>query len=255
VKTMDCQQLIDAYARWLKAKFVATEINGVCEITTPFVDRNNDLLQIYVKRTDRGFVLTDDGYILNELALSGCEINTPKRKQMLTVILNGFGIRQLEDKLVVEAQPSTFPQKKHDLLQAMLAVNDLFVMASPHIASFFREDVEKWLHERDIRFTPSIKITGKSGYDHFFDFVVPASRRRPERVLRAISQLSRQSASAYMFSWQDTMQMRAPASQAFAVINDIGNGHHPDAIAAMEQYQINAIPWSHRNEHVDELAG
>jgi hypothetical protein len=119
--------LVDAYFDWLRQKTSIENINGVCEITAPFLDRHNDQLQIYVKKTDRGLILTDDGYITTDLRLSGCEFTTEKRRQMLHSILDGFGVRLEGDELIVEATLDSFPQKKHNLVQAMLAVNDLFL--------------------------------------------------------------------------------------------------------------------------------
>ncbi|MGA2075393.1 MAG: hypothetical protein ABSH52_18035 [Terriglobia bacterium] len=37
----------------------------------------------------------------------------------------------------------------HSLVQAMLAVNDMFVMAQPRLASFFFEDVRAFLDRQD----------------------------------------------------------------------------------------------------------
>ena len=90
----------------------------------------------------------------------------------------------------MEASRETFAHKKHNLVQAMLAVNDLFYVASATVANLFWEDVSDWLTLRDVRFTPRVKFTGKSGYDHLFDFVVPASRRAPERIVQAINRPS-----------------------------------------------------------------
>ena len=69
--TMDCEQLVSTYVDWLKAKIEVQDINGVCEITTPFLDRHNDRLQIYVERGEHGLRLTDDGYIITDLEMSG----------------------------------------------------------------------------------------------------------------------------------------------------------------------------------------
>ena len=60
----ECQDLVDAYVEWLKQKINAKNIDGVCEITTPFLDRHNDHLQIYIKKAGDALILTDDGYII-----------------------------------------------------------------------------------------------------------------------------------------------------------------------------------------------
>jgi len=239
---------------WLRQKITIQDIKEVCEITTPFLDRHNDCLQIYVKRSDGGLMLTDDGYTIKDLRLSGCEFYTEKRKQMLHTILNGFGISLQGDELTLEAQANNFPQKKHNLLQAMLAINDLFVMASPTVATLFREDVERFLRAHEVRFTPSVKFTGRSGYDHSFDFVIPASKFRPERILKAINRPNRQNATNLVFAWNDTKKVRAPDSTAYTILNDTDQAIAPDVLSALKQYGVKAIAWSRRDKYVEKLA-
>ncbi|MGR3311392.1 MAG: DUF1828 domain-containing protein [Candidatus Brocadiales bacterium] len=250
----ECYDLIIAYTDWLRQKITAQDINGVCEITTPFLDRHNDCLQIYVKQSDEGLVLTDDGYIITDLQLSGYEFTSEERKQLLHSILNGFGVRIQGEELIVEAQVHNFPQKKHNLLQAMLAVNDLFVLATPMVARLFKEDVERFLKAHEIRFTPSVKFTGRSGYDHLFDFAIPASRAKPERILRVINHPDRQSALNLAFAWGETKKERSPDSTAYGILNDTDKAITPDVITALQQYSVKPIAWSRREKYVDELA-
>ncbi len=250
----ECQDLIVAYTNWLRQKITVEEINDFCEITTPFLDRHNDSLQIYVKRSNGGLLLTDDAYTIKDLRMSGCEFNTEKRRQMLHAVLNGFGVRLHGDELTVEAQPNNFPQKKHNLLQAMMAINDLFVLSAPMVTSLFREDVEKFLKAHEVRFTPAVKFTGKSGYDHLFDFVIPASRVKPERIIRAINRPNRQNVINLVFAWNDTKEVRSPDSTAYGILNDTEQAISPDVLEALKQYGVKSIPWSKREEFVEELA-
>ncbi|MFZ5632713.1 MAG: DUF1828 domain-containing protein [Bacillota bacterium] len=251
----DCHDLVNSYIEWLRQKISVENINGdACEITTPFLDRHNDHLQIYVKRSGNGFLLTDDGYTISDLRLSGCEFSTEKRKQMLNNVLNGFGVRLINSELVVETRPDNFPQKKHNLLQAILAVNDLFVMAAPTVASIFREDVERFLRLHEIRYTPSVKFTGKSGFDHSFDFVIPASRVKPERILKTINRANKQNITLLIFSWTDTKEVRAPDSTVYGILNDTEHEINPDLISALKQYGVDAIPWSRKDDYIEELA-
>lgn len=79
MSVLDCHQLVETYAHWLKEKVKVKKIGDVCELTTPFVDRHNDYMQIYIKATPSGVVLTDDGYIIRDLEISGLEFNTERR--------------------------------------------------------------------------------------------------------------------------------------------------------------------------------
>lgn len=250
----DVQGLIDRYWIWLKDRTKLREIGDWIEITTPYLDRHNDCLQIYAKRANGGFVLTDDGYVLDDLEQSGCRIDSPKRQALFKTTLNGFGVQSDGRTLEIRASADNFALRKHNLVQAMLAVNDLFYLASPTIASLFHEDVVAWLDFSDVRYTPNVKFTGKSGYDHRFDFVIPKSRAQPERILRAINRPSRDTAQAMAFSWIDTREVRSPEARAYAVLNDSEQIVSENVLDAMRNYDVHPIPWSSRDKARDELA-
>ena len=92
---LNCQKIIENYLRWIKdnTSIKSIEDGKSCEISTPFLDRHNDHLQIYVLKHGKNYKLTDDGYTINDLKISGMEINTPKREKILQTTLNGFGIK------------------------------------------------------------------------------------------------------------------------------------------------------------------
>ena len=85
-------------------------------------------------------------HIIEDLEQSGCNIDSIKRRSLLKTTLNGFGVKDDEKVLRVTASENNFSLRKHSLIQAMLAVNDLFYLTSPIITSLFREDVEAWLN-------------------------------------------------------------------------------------------------------------
>jgi len=250
----EVQALLGQYWAWLRDKTTLRQVKDWIEITTPYLDRHNDRLQIYAKRRDGGYVLTDDGYVLTDLEQSGCRIDSPKRQALLKVTLNGFGVQVSGQALEVHASPDNFALRKHSLVQAMLAVNDLFYLASPVVASLFYEDVVAWLDLSEIRYTPRVKFTGKSGYDHLFDFVIPRSRHQPERILRAINRASRDTAQAMAFSWIDTREVRSPESRAYAILNDSEQSISESVLDAMRNYEVRAVAWSGREQVRTELA-
>ncbi|MGH8467940.1 MAG: DUF1829 domain-containing protein [Gammaproteobacteria bacterium] len=250
----EVQSLLDQYWAWLRDKTTLRQINDWVEITTPYVDRHNDHIQIYAKRRDGGFVLSDDGYVLQDLELSGCKIDSAKRQGLLKMMLNGFGVQVNDQTLEVHTSPDNFALRKHNLVQAMLAVNDLFYLASPVVASLFYEDVVSWLDLSDIRYTPKVKFTGKSGYDHLFDFVIPKSRVQPERIVRAISRPNRDTAQAMAFSWIDTKEVRPPESRAYAILNDSEHAISESVLDAMRSYEVRPVLWSGRDQVRQDFA-
>lgn len=251
----EIDKLLNVYTRWLKDKTVLKQIGSDwVEITTPHLDHHNDCLQIYARKEGNGFVLTDDGYIINDLTNSGCPLDTPKRQELLKTTLAGFGVQMDHDQLLVHATPENFSLKKHNIIQAMLSVNDLFYLSSPYIASLFVEDVTNWMDLSDIRYTPSVKFTGKSGYDHMFDFVIPKSRKQPERIVQAVSNPKKDSAEALVFKWLDTKETRASDSRLFAFLNDSNTAVSQSVIDALKNYDLQPILWSFREETRERLA-
>jgi len=257
----EVQALLDQYWAWLRDKTTLRQVGDWIEITTPYLDCHNDRLQIYAKRRDGGYLLTDDGYVLTDLEQSGCKLDSPKRQALLKVTLNGFGVQVgLPDgkaggqALEVHASADNFALRKHNLVQAMLAVNDLFYLATPLVTSLFYEDVVAWFDLSEIRYTPKVKFTGKSGYDHLFDFVIPRSRQQPERILRAINRPSRDTAQSMTFSWIDTRDVRPPESRAYAILNDSEHPVSESVLDAMRNYSVRPVLWSGREQIRQELA-
>lgn len=250
----DIEHQLADYWDWLKDKTALRQINDWVEITTPYLDRHNDQIQIYGRRANGGWLLTDDGYVLQDLKQSGCSLDSTKRQGLLRMTLNGFGVNLNNQALEVHASQDNFALRKHNLVQAILAVNDLFYLAKPHVASLFYEDVVNWLDAHDIRYTPKVKFTGKSGYDHVFDFVIPKSRSKSERILKAITRPNKDAAQAAAFAWIDTRDVRAADARLFSVLNDSEQPVSSSVLDALRSYDVQPVLWSQRSGIVAELA-
>ena len=250
----EVQKLLDQYLVWLRDKTSLRQVDDWVEITTPYLDRHNDYIQIYARKENGGYLLTDDGYTIEDLQQCGCRLESPKRQDLFKMTLNGFGVQLHDDALQVHASPENFALRKHNLLQAILAVNDMFYLAAPMVTSLFYEDVTAWLDLHDIRHTPKVKFTGKSGFDHLFDFVIPKSRRQPERILQTMNRPSRDTAQSLAFAWIDTREVRPPDSKAYALLNDTEQSLSEAILDALRSYEVTPIPWTKRESMREELA-
>jgi hypothetical protein len=246
--------LISRYYDWLRAKTAWREVNGWVEITTPYLDRHNDYIQIYLRQDGNDYVLTDDSYTITDLEQSGCVLDTPRRRSLLNATLNGFGVQLNRNAIEVKATQETFALRKHNLLQAILAVNDLFFVARANVESFFFEDVALWLDSADVRYTPKVSFVGHSRYNHLFDFVIPKSRQQPERILRVINNPNKDNAQNAAFAWVDTKDVRPADSIALAILNDRDRGISDAVNEALQSYDITPMPWSQREQFKERLA-
>lgn len=250
----ECQKLIDDYLNWLREGLSVEKLDRACELTTPFLDRHNDHLQIYAVKEDGRIELTDDGYVLADLRTGGLDLKTPKRRAVLEATLNGFGVKTDGRRIFVEASARNLGQRMHSLLQAMLAVSDMYVMGQARVATFFWEDVKEFLDQNDVRYSPRVKITGRTGYDHAVDFLIPKSKQRPERIVQAINTPSKNTIASYLFVLEDTREIRGADSEAYAFLNDQYNEVGGDVIEALTAYEVKPALWSRRRGYIDALA-
>lgn len=244
---------IDTYINWLKSKISLKDINGYCEITTPFLDRHNDHLQIYVQAKNNKLILSDDGYVISDLKMSGIDLSLPRRQEVLTTILHRFGVQMADEEIFVEATMDTFPQKKHQLIQAMLSVDDMFLTSQPRTMSFFLEDVEQFLIVNEITYFSDFQLLGKSGFAHSFDFAVPAPHDKPDRLIKTVNHPTRERTESIIFAWDDTKDARKKDSKMFVVLNDNEKEIRSDILSAFTEYQITPIRWGARSQYISEL--
>jgi hypothetical protein len=251
----ECERLITDYVHWLKEGLRVSELESCCHIATPFLDRHNDEIEIYVEKRNGSLILSDDGYTISDLESTGMKFETEKRKAHLKSILNGFGVQLENRELLVTASANDFPQKKHALVQAILSINDMFVMAEEHVLSLFKEDVARFLEQNAIPVFPDFKLSGRSGFDHKFDFGLPKTAQKPQRILQAINNLTKDQATSFAFAVADVRVMRAEPLQAFTFLNDVEHRINEENLSAIRNYDIQPLLWSERQSALSFLNG
>ena len=245
---------IENYLAWIRSNSSQKRMGDFEEITTPFVDAHNDQIQFYISRAQNGFILTDDGYTLNDLAMCGCDVSSKKRKELISRIAESLGVAVKGDEIVAEATESDIACKQHMMIQAMLKISDMFMTVTPRTKGLFLENVDSFFDENDIRNTPSIMMIGHSGLSHCFDFVIPASKKMPERIVTALNAPSKQNAQAAIFAWNDVVKTRPASSMGYIMLNDVKRPPNLEVINAIKSYGITPVPWNQRQNFVSELA-
>ena len=246
--------LLCSYADWTREQCNVSTIGDWNIITTPFLDRHNDHIQIYVSIGLHGTcTLTDDGDTLDDLEASGWKPNTQKRKQFLMQALHGFGIELMEGNVIgTIATLDDFPRKMHNVIQAILAVHDLYYTSRQSVESLFVEDVIQWMKGHDVRYIQQASFIGHSGYDNVFHIVIPASKGAPERLIQTCDNLSLNAAKLYVFQWTDVKGSRDPDTKMYIIVNN-GQTVHGDALSICESYGIRAVPFLQLDAIVREI--
>lgn len=246
---LDIPKLISSYRSWQDERTNVTNHGRWYEISTPFINRNNDYLHIYAQgREDGTILLSDDGQTIADLEMSGCDLNTEKRQSLLYGVLSSFAVQRNGNALITVATANNFPVRKHNLVQAMLAVDDLFYLSQPTIRNLFVEDVGNWLHEKDVRFLRNFKTTGRSGFSYLYDFAIPRSRNKPDRLISTVSVPDKLTAQKLIAQRVDTAVELQKDTQYFAIINETSKTASPSFLKALESVEMYPIRWRRREE-------
>ena len=241
-------ELRKRYIDWLKEEITITEIGKTFEITSPFLDRFNDYLQIYVTPMDNeNLQLSDDSYIINNLISSGVDLSSKRRKEFLNSITKKFGIEKKENELTVKCTLNDFPKKKHLLAQAMLTIDDMFMLSQNRIASLFLDDLIEFFNKKEIFYTENVSFIGKTGYAFQYDFVLQRSKNHPERLCKAINNMSKSNVESILFAWSDTRETRHEDTQLIVIAND-ANNINENEVNALTNYDAKVIKFSEINK-------
>ncbi len=257
----DVKPLVESYCRWLKEETVLREIDGQVEITTPFVDRHNDLIQIFVRRgIDGGFVLTDAGYTIDDLEMSGLSLRKEELMNHLRTALSGFGVNEERGELLVQVPVEEFPIAKNNLIQSILAVNDLYYLATPKVApkmdasKMFRSEVAGWLDGIGIEYDFQTELLGNSGLSHTFDFHIRGSDPNPDKIVGTLNRPGVKDAKYFLFACLDVLNGASGKIEPYAILNFEG-GKYADSISkSFRNYKINSFHWNQRGEYERDLA-
>lgn len=244
-------ELVGQYYDFLKEKstVLPDEQTGWTAISTPFLGLFNDVIEIYVKSAGDQLKLSDDGKTLQDLESVGVSLTrSQKRKELLSRILLNYGIHFENNELTVEARPDNFGQKKHNLISAISEIYDLSVLSKHTVASVFREDVQAYLDELDIVYTPDFISRGKTGMEYTFDFQI--AYKEKEVVLKAFDSLTKLNVPHFLFSWEDIKDVRQEQTGkdliGLAVVNDKDKKVKNEFLEALAYKGADYILWSNR---------
>lgn len=252
--------LARTYTDWLYENMTQEKIgDDFYELTTPFLDRHNDYTQIYIKyNSDNTITISDYGYTIDDLLMSGFNFDSSKRKRLLNQVINKFGL-SLDGEVIYTSVTDlkTLPETKHRLLQAMIYINDMFILNRANVQSLFYEDVTKYFESKNIPYFSDFSLIGKSKLSHNFDFALPKTTTKPERLVKLMNSPNRTDLfSQIMFSRDDTKPERGKDSSLIVILNDFNKVSEKvtEGFKSYEDSKVIAIPWSDRDNQIEKLA-
>ncbi len=120
------------YLNFLKSNLSVKKIETAHEIVLPFEDHIGDSIVCYVydKKENGMFLVSDDGYIINNLIDTGMNIGkkSSKRKTIEQIcMLSGVSLRD-DNEMTVLSSEEDLPSKVHQLAMTMLQIDSMYLM-------------------------------------------------------------------------------------------------------------------------------
>lgn len=263
---INAEELRKKHIEWYNENISFENIsNNVVSIDVPFLDNFSDEIEMYaIEQSDGKIRLTDDGWTIDNLLSKGVDINRSiKRKKLLLHQLKGYGILLDDDELTTTVDIDNFAEAKNRLLQAILFVNDMFMLAKNTTQHIFVEDVGNFLLKNNIRATANIAFYGESGMTFKFDYLISGIKDIPTRLIKTLSVPNNSVyAKAILTDITEARKIRndeLEPTDYYVFMNDIDSSQKsirsikPEVSAMFEDNNIRPVPYSKREDVLADL--
>lgn len=243
------------YRDWITKEVKFTSKENFVVIDTPFVDSLNDNIQLVIEKFNDYYIVSDDGYTLDELEMVNPDIiKKGRRKDWFMQTLRNFGV-SLNDytrELYVRFENlNDFPLVQTRLIQCTLQVSDLFYTTRDRVVELFSEDVANFFVEQDLPITQNIIFRGKSGSDVNFDISIGKTKYRKQSAIKVVNNPSGNSYQLPLFSINDTRDLRTDTD--FYIIANNENKVANKFITACKNYEVPLLMWSEREKWINQF--
>lgn len=204
----NADSLRKVYLEWVKENSYKDLNNEWVEIKTPFTDLTGSYIYLFAKQIGDKIYLTDYGNTLNELELNKIELKRTRKELFNNILLtNGCKLgKELNDIYTDFYDILDFPIRKHQLIQAIINVNDLNLISKNNVKSMFISDIMEYLDDNNIIYSDRVySISGKSTLPNQFDLSVGKVKRKdlPQIHIRVINQLNKNNVKMLLFAKDD----------------------------------------------------
>lgn len=256
---LNATELSQQYLNWVTQQTSFKQLNaGTVRIDSPFTDAYQDGLVMYALQSNdpEAITLTDDGWSNENLESHGLFINrSPQRKKMLLDQLATYGVSWQDDCLEITGKLEDFGHLKGNLLQAMIFVNDMFVLAPKQTQTFFFDDVELYFEAHQIRVLKNAAFMGKSGLTHNFEFSIPGTNTIPRKLIKLLSSPNNSTfAKAIFTDIYETRQQQVEPTKFFVFLNDRNRKNDPkttngEILSLFERAGATPVPYTERENY------
>jgi hypothetical protein len=125
----EIKKLLRNYSKFFGYEVIIKKVNnGTVSITTPFLDKNNDYIQVYIKTYLELLEITDNHKYLSFKDFPAWELWRSFKSKELDNILEKYKVRIVSGEIVNHCFLSNLeelPLKLHNLISAIIEINAL----------------------------------------------------------------------------------------------------------------------------------
>jgi hypothetical protein len=204
--------------------FSAEEKGEFVRARTPFRYPDGGVVDLFVRRHDGAFTLTDLGEALGWLRTQSLsDRRSPKQQKLLQDVCQTEEVELFKGQLILRcADASRLAECVIRLGQAVVRVADVWFTTRTRAVESMTDEVADLLREREIAFDRGVKLAGRSGRDWAVDFQTrTADRSALVFVLASGSRAAARRVSEHVVAgWHDLSGMRTAAPLRFVSLFD-----------------------------------
>ena len=213
-----CQQL----SQDIGTLFICSEFKDFIKITTPFIYPDGDVIDIFYRKVNQGFILTDLGETIRWIesqSVSG--IRNEKQKELIETISLTHNLEVKRDMFIARIDKNANSIKLAasvlELGQALVRLSDLWILQSGRKTRTIIDSVEDFIKAIDITYEREQLYTGgtdRNWKPHFYTTV------KGNNVLTHVLSTDRKSSSKPILSmvntqWQDLERYKLESNYKF----------------------------------------
>lgn len=175
---------------WLQQEVVFGQEGDYYCISLPFIDNDQDLINIYLKQNNQSddLLLTDLGITINNLDNLGIQYNRKGTlaNRLFEGALKLFNVtKSSDDCLEINSSMATLAHDLNDLIQCILSLNDLEYLVEGEGDSRLLQKAKAYFQKSGILYTTDLSIASAEKITAHFDFSIPGTKL-PERLIQVM---------------------------------------------------------------------
>ena len=125
----------------------------------------------------------------------------------------------------------------------------MYMLANHTVASVFKDDVQNYLDEQQIIYTPQFISKGSTGLEFTFDFQI--AYRDKEIVIKSFNTINKLNLPNFLFTWDDIKNVRERVTHkkiiGLAIINNAEKEVPDEYLEALQSKNADFVLWSDRH--------